>query len=74
MPLVLKLLGNRKFCVNSILEIHGILNMPQVLGIPRFCMYQESSYAGMSQGMLEGFLYTSGFDYARVLILFWRQP
>ena len=41
MPLVLKWQGYRKFCVNCILEIHGILNMPQVLNIPRFCMYQE---------------------------------
>ena len=42
MPLVLKWQGYRKFSVNFILEIHVILNMSQVLSIPRFCMYQES--------------------------------
>ena len=42
MPLVLKWHGYRKFCVNCILEIYGILNMSQVLNILRFCMYQES--------------------------------
>ena len=42
MPLVLKWQGHRKLCVNCFLEIYGILNMPQVLNIPRFCMYQES--------------------------------
>ena len=42
MPPVLKWQGNRKFCVNYILKIHGILNMPQVLNTPRFCMYQKS--------------------------------
>ena len=31
-----------EFCVNYILEIHDILNMLQVLDIPRFWMYQES--------------------------------
>ena len=41
MPLVLKQQGYRKFCVICILEIHGILNMPQVLNKPRFCMCQE---------------------------------
>ena len=40
--LVLKWQGYRKFCVNCIQEIHSILNMPQVLNVPRFCMYQES--------------------------------
>ena len=30
------------FCVNCILEIHGILNMHQVPNIPGFSMYQES--------------------------------
>ena len=42
MPLVLKWQGYRRFCVNYIPEIHGILNMPQALNVPRFCMYQES--------------------------------
>ena len=31
-----------KFCVNCILEIHGILNVTLVLNIPRLWMYQES--------------------------------
>ena len=35
MPLGLKWQGHRKFCVNCILEIHVILNMFQVLNIPR---------------------------------------
>ena len=39
MSLFLKRQGYRKFCVNYILEIHGILNMPQVLKVPRFRMY-----------------------------------
>ena len=56
MPLVLKWQGYRKFCVNCILEIHVILNMSQVLNIPRFCMYQESQYARVSQGILKVFL------------------
>ena len=42
MLLVLKWHGGRKFCVNCILKISGILNMPQALNIPRFCMYKES--------------------------------
>ena len=42
MPLVLKWQGYRKFCVNFILEINVILNVSQVLNIPKFCMYQES--------------------------------
>ena len=38
MPLVLKRQGykNCKFCVNYILEIYGILDMPQVLNTTRF--------------------------------------
>ena len=39
MSLVLKCQGYRKFYVNCILEIQVILNMSQVLNIPRFCMY-----------------------------------
>ena len=39
MPLVLKWQGYKKLCVNCILETHVILNMSQVLIIPRFCMY-----------------------------------
>ena len=31
-----------QFCINCILEIHDILNILQVLNIPRFWMYQES--------------------------------
>ena len=42
MPLVLKEQGYREFSVNCILDISGILNMPQVFNIPRFCMYKES--------------------------------
>ena len=38
------------------LEIYDILNMPQVLNIPRFWMLQESKYARVSQGILTGFL------------------
>ena len=39
--LVLKWQGYRscEFCANFILEIHGIINMPQVLNIPRLWMY-----------------------------------
>ena len=55
-PVALKWQGYRKFCVNCILEIHGILNMPQVLNVPRFCMYQEYFYARASQVILKGFL------------------
>ena len=61
MPLVLKWQGYRKFFVNCNLEIHVILNMSQVLNIPRFCMYQESQYARVSQGILKGFLIYLGF-------------
>ena len=35
-PLVPKWQGYREFCVNCILEIHGILDMLQALNIPRF--------------------------------------
>ena len=35
-PLVLQWQGYREFCVKCILEIHGILNMPQILNITRF--------------------------------------
>ena len=45
MPLVLKFQGYRTLCVNCIQEIHVILNMPQVLNMPRFRMHQESLYA-----------------------------
>ena len=31
--------GSSKFCINCILEIHGILNMLHVLNKPRFWMY-----------------------------------
>ena len=61
MPLVLKWHSHRKFCVNSILEIHVILNMSEVLSIPRLCMYQESQYARASEGILKGFLIYLGF-------------
>ena len=38
MPLVLKWQGYKscEFCVNCILEIYGILDMPQALNITRF--------------------------------------
>ena len=36
MPQVLKWQGYREFCVNFILVIRGILNMPQVLNIQDF--------------------------------------
>ena len=36
MPLTLE---SCEFCVNCILGIHGILDMLQVLNIPRFGMY-----------------------------------
>ena len=49
MPLVLKLQGYRKFFVNGILEIHGILNMPQVFNIPRFSMRE------FDKAILKGF-------------------
>ena len=42
MALVLKWQGYREFCVNCILEIHSILDMPQVLNVPRPRLYQES--------------------------------
>ena len=74
MPLVLKWQGCRKFCVNCILEILGILNMPKVHNVPRFCIYQESWYARVSQGILKGFLTTSASEYVRVLNLLWKQP
>ena len=41
-PPVLKWQGYKEFYVNCIVEIHGILNIPQVHNIPRICMYQES--------------------------------
>ena len=37
------------------IETTGILNMPQVLNIPWFWMYQESKYVRISQGILTGF-------------------
>ena len=45
MSLVLKWQGYKKSCVNCIiLEINGILNMPQFINVARFVsgMYQES--------------------------------
>ena len=48
MPLVPKWQSYRKSCVNCILEIGSILNMPRpisyayiYINIPRFCMYQN---------------------------------
>ena len=47
MYLVLKWQDYRKFCVNCILEIHGILNMSQVLKIPRFpCIRNLNIFTG----------------------------
>ena len=56
MPLVLKWQGYEiyEFCVTCILGIYGILNMPQVLNITRFRMYQESKNTEFSQGILTG--------------------
>ena len=44
MSVVLKWQGYKKSCVNCILEINGILNMPQFINVARFVsgMYQES--------------------------------
>ena len=44
MSVVLKWQGYKKSCVNYILEINGILNMPQFINVARFVsgMYQES--------------------------------
>ena len=39
MPLVIEQQGKRKFSLNYILEIYDILDMSQVLNIPRICMY-----------------------------------
>ena len=62
MSLFLKRQGYRKFCVNCILEIHGILNMPQVLKVPRFRMYLLICESFI--GYIESFL-----DIPRVLIM-----
>ena len=63
MFVVLKWQDYRKFCVNCILEIHSILNMPIpvsyayiYINIPSFCMHQESLCARVSQGILKRFL------------------
>ena len=45
LSLVLQLQAYRELCVNSILEIHDILNVPQILKISRFWIHQESEYA-----------------------------
>ena len=45
MPLVLKWQGYRDMrvlCKHCILKIHGMVNMHQVLNMPKFCMYQQS--------------------------------
>ena len=44
MSVVLKWQDYIKSCVNCILEVHGILNMPQFINVARFVseMYQES--------------------------------
>ena len=76
MPLVLKRWSYEscEFCVNCILEIYGILDMPQALNITRFWMYQESWYARFSQGILTVFLiYLGSWICHRVLNIFWKQ-
>ena len=60
MSLVLKWQSYRKFCVNCILEIHGILNMPQFLDTPRFCMIRNLNML-VSLGILKGLLILLGF-------------
>ena len=56
---------------NCILEIHGILNMPQVLNIQSFWMDQEFKFPIVSQGLLTGFLICLGFCKMRE---FWIIP
>ena len=43
------------------LRIWRLFIQCQVLNMPRFCMYQQSSYARVSQGILTGILIYLGF-------------